>query len=544
MPYTGSGAFAVYTPGNPVVTGTPISSTAFNATTNDFATGLSNAITRDGQGPATANIAFGGFKITGLAAGTAATDAMNVGQAQAGASSYLTGVAGTNTITASLASLTAYTTGMVVRFIAAGANTGAVTLNINSIGAAAVTKNGTTPLVTGDILSGLFYQLTYDGTQFQITAYAGTYMAGPGTVAAPSYTFGGDTDTGIYKIGPGELGIAVDGARALFLDGGGAVAISFIAEDSSTPGVVGSATNPAIAFTNGQNPGMFSPAADTVAFSTNNIERLRITSAGVIQDGAGIPFRAMAEIKPIIATVAANALTITLSPAVLDFRSATLGSGTVTSISVSAAISVVVPSTATLGTINAVQNRLAVIAILFGGAAELAVVNIAGGANLDETTLLTTTAISTAADFDSVVYSTAARASVPFRVVGYVESTQATAGTWATAPSTIQGQGGQALSAMSSLGYGQTWQNLTASRATGTTYYNTTGKPIFIAGTLTSTVAGAMSRVVTGAADYTNSYNANASQGLGFFGLIPANGSYLVTANVGTPTITGWFELR
>jgi hypothetical protein len=74
--------------------------------------------------------------------------------------------------------------------------------------------------------------------------------------------------------------------------------------------------------------------------------------------------------------------------------------------------------------------------------------------------------------------STTARIGVAYRVVGYVESTQATAGTWATAPSTIQGAGGNAATAMSSVGYGQTWQDVTGSRTAGTTYYNTTGKPI------------------------------------------------------------------
>lgn len=36
----------------------------------------------------------------------------------------------------------------------------------------------------------------------------------------------------------------------------------------------------------------------------------------------------------------------------------------------------------------------------------------------------------------------------------------------------------QALSSLASIGIGQTWQNVTASRALGTTYTNTTGRPI------------------------------------------------------------------
>lgn len=186
------------------------------------------------------------------------------------------------------------------------------------------------------------------------------------------------------------------------------------------------------------------------------------------------------EIQPVAASVGSSELTVTLNPTTLDFRSATLGSGTVNTRTVAAAILVVVPSTATLGCVNAVASRLAVLALDNSGTVELAVVNMAGGNNLDETTLITTTTIGTGADSNNVVYSTTGRTSVPFRVVGFVESTQATAGTWASAPSTIQGQGGQALAAMSSFGYGQTWQNVTGSRVIGTTYYNTTGKPIHI----------------------------------------------------------------
>ena len=186
----------------------------------------------------------------------------------------------------------------------------------------------------------------------------------------------------------------------------------------------------------------------------------------------------VSKIQEVGAAVSANALTLALEPTALDFRSATLGSGTVNSRTVAAQLSLVVPDTATLGTVSAVQSRLALLAIDNAGTIELAVVNIAGGNNLDETTLITTTAVDATSDSANVIYSTTARTDVPFRVVGYVESTQATAGTWATAPSSIQGYGGQAMAAMSSLGYGQTWQNVT--RASGTTYYNTTGKPIVL----------------------------------------------------------------
>jgi len=91
MPFNGSGSFSPYTPGNPAVSGTTISSTAFNNTVTDFATGLSNAMTRDGQSPATANIPMGGKKLTGLGDGSAATDAATLGQFAASSGSSLVG---------------------------------------------------------------------------------------------------------------------------------------------------------------------------------------------------------------------------------------------------------------------------------------------------------------------------------------------------------------------------------------------------------------------------------------------------------------------
>lgn len=249
------------------------------------------------------------------------------------------------------------------------------------------------------------------------------------------------------------------------------------------------------------------------------------------------------KIPTITATVASNALTIGMSSIFLDFRSTTLNDGTITTIQ-AAPVNIVVPSTATLGTISAQTDRLVVIALNNAGTIELAVVNLAGGVNLDETTLISTTALSTGSTANNVIYSTAARSSVSFRVVGFIDITETTAGTWATAPTTIQGAGGQALAAMGSLGYSQTVQNLTASRTLGTTYYNTTGKPIFIwISTVHSSVTGAIVLSINGVAIY-ETYN---SQSTGTFtgtavGIIPTGCSYSTGGTAGA--LNHWFELR
>jgi hypothetical protein len=255
-----------------------------------------------------------------------------------------------------------------------------------------------------------------------------------------------------------------------------------------------------------------------------------------------------AQIQPISASVAANALTISASALTLNFRSTTLGSGTVTTVSGTPA-NLVISSGSTLGTVNAIASRIVVIALNNAGTIELAAVNISGGTQLDETNLITTTAEggAGAADSATVVYSTTARTSLAYRVIGFIDSTQATAGTWATAPSTIQGCGGQALSAMSSLGYGQTWTNVTGSRTSATTYYNTTGKPIMVVAANTNSggaVSGAaLSGIVNGVTIVTVATNATYSNPNVSF-IVPVGSSYSVSSAGGALGIGTWFELR
>jgi len=168
MSYNGSGTFNINTAGQPVVTGTVISSTAFNLLTSDLATGLSTAMTKDGQTTATANIPMGTFKLTGLGAGTNATDSAQYGQLQAGATTIAT-VTGTDTLTGSLTpAIAAYATGNLFSFVAAATNTGAATINLNSLGAKSITKFGSTALGAGDILIGQVHLIEYDGTRFQL----------------------------------------------------------------------------------------------------------------------------------------------------------------------------------------------------------------------------------------------------------------------------------------------------------------------------------------------------------------------------------------
>jgi len=159
---------------------------------------------------------------------------------------------------------------------------------------------------------------------------------------------------------------------------------------------------------------------------------------------------AQSQIAVIGASVTANAMTVTMDPRVLDFRSPIIGNGSVNTRSVAAAISLIIPAGATLGTVNGVLSRIVVVAIDNAGTVELAVVNLASGVALDEIGVINTAGITAASNSASTFYSNTARAGVPYRVLGFVQSTQAVAGTWSTVPGLIQGQGGQNIIGLSS----------------------------------------------------------------------------------------------
>lgn len=82
---------------------------------------------------------------------------------------YLATAAGTNTYTATASpAITAYASGQRFYILFTNANTGAATLNLNSVGAVSIVKNGGEALVAGDIAAGQALELLYDGSEFQV----------------------------------------------------------------------------------------------------------------------------------------------------------------------------------------------------------------------------------------------------------------------------------------------------------------------------------------------------------------------------------------
>lgn len=223
MSRNGSGTYSRVA-GTPYVNGSTIDETVVNNEMSDIATALTESIARDGQTVPTANLPMGTYKHTNVAVGSALTDYARLDQVQNSGSQWLTSVSGADTITATATPTpAAYATGQTFRFVSAGANTGAATLNISGLGAKAVTKDGSTALVAGDIKSGAVVEVSYDGTRFQLVSDAGAglrtsdigttvqaYDADIPTVAASQAEMEAGTEAALRSVSPLRIAQAID----------------------------------------------------------------------------------------------------------------------------------------------------------------------------------------------------------------------------------------------------------------------------------------------------------------------------------------------
>lgn len=152
MPYNGSGSFTlIYDWQSDKLNGIKIRADRMMAQEEDIADGLSTAITRDGQSPPTTDIPMGGFKLTGLAAGTNANDAVRL--AQIAQNAAFIDVAGQDTYTATPSPvLTAYATGQSFwGYFSVAISTTGPTINLNGLGAKSLKAYNNSLLWLGSI---------------------------------------------------------------------------------------------------------------------------------------------------------------------------------------------------------------------------------------------------------------------------------------------------------------------------------------------------------------------------------------------------------
>ena len=170
--------------------GTKIVADRHDTHDQDMATGLNQAINKDGSNAFTGAANLGSQKITGLADGTAHTDGVNAGQIQDGGLIFQATDSGSaNTYAIALTpAVTGYVAGQVFHFKAANASSGASTLNVNALGAKNIKKKNDQDIAAGDIEQNAIVSVIYDGTSFQMLSQLGT-SAG----SMSSFTLTGDS---------------------------------------------------------------------------------------------------------------------------------------------------------------------------------------------------------------------------------------------------------------------------------------------------------------------------------------------------------------
>lgn len=232
MSYNGSGTFQINTSGQPVVAGTVISSTAFNALTADLATGLSTAITKDGQTTTTARIPFAAGINSSLTTDSSSTTtgsiitAGGIGAAKALFVGTTANVAGAATLGSTL-------------------TYGGVTLT-NAVTGTGKMVLDTSPTLVTPVLGA---------------ASATSITVAAGTVSDPAITTTGDTNTGIFFPAADTIAFAEGGAEIARFNSSGNLGIG-----TTAPGYRLEVKGPAA--TAGQLS-IHDGAGDTVVSGTN-----------------------------------------------------------------------------------------------------------------------------------------------------------------------------------------------------------------------------------------------------------------------------------
>ena len=160
---------------------------------------------------------------------------------------------------------------------------------------------------TGDVNTGIFHPATdtiafatngvekmrIDAGGVETTSnFSGNRLiAGEGTAIAPSITFTGDGDTGIFHPTPNTMAFAANGVEKMRIEASGAETTGNFTGNRLVAGD-GTAIAPSITFTGDGNTGIFHPLEATIAFCENGVEVMRINDLGDFMVNTVVPVNA------------------------------------------------------------------------------------------------------------------------------------------------------------------------------------------------------------------------------------------------------------
>ena len=107
--------------------------------------------------------------------------------------------------------------------------------------------------------------------------------ADAGSAAAPSYSFSGDTDTGIYKSGTNKIGFTASGAERMALSSTDGLEMKNDARVFLSDGM--GASTPSLAFDSDEDTGFHLAATNSIGIGTAGSERFRIAADGQLGIG-------------------------------------------------------------------------------------------------------------------------------------------------------------------------------------------------------------------------------------------------------------------
>jgi hypothetical protein len=380
-------------------------------------------------------------------------------------------------------------------------------------------------------------------------------------MAAIGYLSGSNNDLDIFQAEAASIDFWTNSSQRMRIDSSGNVGIGTTSPDANltvngaASFAAGTALLPSIARAGDLNTGIYFPAADTIAFTEGGAEAMRIDSSGNLGIGTSSPTTRL-QIGAASNTTTDYPLTINnlannygVQVGAYGMSNRIYGASTIN-------YDFDIGGAAIFKTNNAERMRIDSSGNVGIGTASPDAsfkVTVSGNSGavvpgiyfVDQASSPKNYALYTNGTKDFVLRTQTdainiwTANSTGLAVTGTLSATgTVTAATYAGAGTSLTGT---ANSLNAGIGVNQTWTSV--ARVIGTTYTNSTGKPIMVAITYTSSASSTVQGLtINGAAVYCA--GSEVGNGSGFSLIVPDGATYVTLTNSGTLTLVSWSELR